>query len=654
MPEPAHGLTYALRQRSDSIEHISALKKTCKSMARYFQENSVTSFSRPTPINSDEAFFINMGGRVMFIEPIATYKSQVKGKTYGFIRFEGGEVKFKAESGWGPRTRHDDSLRDNEFLSSQVLQFCNYLGYRLPGHCWDKTEIGQYAACHVEKKLILMLICDIIYDVETGDIAMFRLDELWERKLRAQIYLDKDPCNGCRKFALELGNATGIHFRFITAKNVVEAELAKKNGKKQLQPKRTAQTVHSQLFDYSTPRTRPSKPVDYSIPKISTSQKSASRGKRKRTLDDYDGDDDDDETFVPKELQSKAKRLYQEPRKVEKIGITKDKPINYRLGRPTATYEALKNPFTNTPHSWLSQQKNTKADMKSAKTVSPLSFTKNTKASASRSGIMGQDSAAISSGKLPNGQAVPSERSRAIAEFQKAQMSSLARPVKPNLSIFHCVQSLSSISRKETCTTLSDTDSTSSSRSRTVSPEGYPATPTSRTVKIIPTLGTTPSRRYTESSYSERFSAEESMTPSKSFRNSCKRAPTKSLEGLFSEQFPTQEPITPPRSVQKTYKRIRTNYKPAKDVYSETFSAHPTAHSRSVENTYKQTPMRHAVAGSRHSKQNNSRSIDLTTPEPSPFSKIQQFQYTPPSKSNKRREEKKALPVPFQLSYKNN
>lgn len=126
MPEPAHGLTYALRQRSDSIEHISALKKTCKSMASYFQENSFTSFSRPTPIDSDESFFLHdkKRGRVMFVEPTATYKSQGKGKTYGYIRFEGGDIQFKAESGWGPRTRHDDSLRDNEFLSTVSASFC--------------------------------------------------------------------------------------------------------------------------------------------------------------------------------------------------------------------------------------------------------------------------------------------------------------------------------------------------------------------------------------------------------------------------------------------------------------------------------------------------------------------------------------------------
>ncbi|KAA8567918.1 hypothetical protein EYC84_008361 [Monilinia fructicola] len=296
---------------------------------------------------------------------------------------------------------------------------------------------------------------------------------------------------------------------------------------------------------------------------------------------------------------------------------------------------------------------------------------------------MGQGSAEISSGNLPVGQAVPSERSRAIAEFQKAQFSSLARPVKPNLPIFHCVESPTSISRKEAYTNLSDTDSASSRSSRTVSPEGYPATPPSRTEKVSPTLGTTPSRRYTETSYSEKFSAEEPVTPSKSFKNSYKRGPTKSVASLCSEQFSTLAPITPPRSaqnllkrastksgptsysekfgvrpvtpprhVQKTYQGSQT--KPAKGVYSETLSAQPIADFRSIENTYKQTPIRHAVPGFRRSKENNSRTIDLNAPEPSPLFKIQQFQYTPPAQSNKRREGKKVLPVPFQLSYRNN
>lgn len=120
MPELANGFTYTVRERSDSLslQHVAALKKTCESMATYFEENSVTSFSSAKPTNSDEVYFLNRGGRVMFAEPIAMYKSPgPAGKTYGVIRLEGENIRFKAASGWGKRD-HDDSLRDNEFCSA--------------------------------------------------------------------------------------------------------------------------------------------------------------------------------------------------------------------------------------------------------------------------------------------------------------------------------------------------------------------------------------------------------------------------------------------------------------------------------------------------------------------------------------------------------
>ncbi|KAI9648998.1 hypothetical protein NHQ30_001564 [Ciborinia camelliae] len=549
MPEPTHGLTYALCQRSDSLDHISALKRTCKSMARYRGENPVSSFSQALNINSDETFIMRLGKRVMFMQPIAAYPRQTLGKTYGFIRFERGEVKFKAESGWGKGSNCDEGLWDNEFWSSQVLQFCNSLGFKLPGHCWDQTEVGRYAACHVEKKLILMLICDLIYDVETGDIAMFRLEELWDRRLRAQIYLDKDPCNGCRNFAYELEYVTGIHFEIITSKTVVEAEWVKENGKKRLRAKHTAQAVHSQL-NFSTSKTkRPKKQVDYNIPEIPTSWKSKSGGKRKRRLEEGD------ETFVPEYLQPKAKRLHEKLRKPDKVNKAKSSSMTYRLGKPTPTYNAPKDLTSNTSHSLLPRQQNTTVGVNSARLVSSLGSLKSAK-----------DCLAIKGNNLPkNGHAVPSERSRAIAELQKAKKGLLSRPVGHNPPLFHGVPSPSSISRTEVYKNSDDSDAISLRSSRTALPDGFAIIPPSRAAKALPTPETTPLRRYTESLYSERFSVEESVT-----------------------------------------------------------------RSRSAHNSYKPTPTKSAGPVSRPSKRVNSRSIDLTTPEPSPFLKIKQYQYTPP------------------------
>lgn len=117
MPEPAQGLTYTLRQRSDSLVHISALKKTCKSMGRYLEENPAQ-YLPAMPVNSDEMFMTYKGGRVIYLRPVAMFKSRGDKKTYGFIRFEGGDVKFRAESGWTNKPDDDEMLRDNQFWSS--------------------------------------------------------------------------------------------------------------------------------------------------------------------------------------------------------------------------------------------------------------------------------------------------------------------------------------------------------------------------------------------------------------------------------------------------------------------------------------------------------------------------------------------------------
>ncbi|KAJ8069204.1 hypothetical protein OCU04_002872 [Sclerotinia nivalis] len=584
MPELAHGLTYTLpERRPNSLQHISALKRACKSMARYFKETSITSLSPAGPVNSDEVHFLNMGGRVMFVQPIAMYKSPgPSGKTFGVIRLEGEKIRFKAASGWGKRD-HDDSLRDNEFCSAQVLQFCNSLGFHLPGNCWDKTEVGRYAACHVEKKLILMLVLDIIYDAQAGDIAMFRLDELWERGLRAQIYIDKDPCHHCQYFARLLTEYTGIEFTIITAKNFVEAEWSKADGKKQPQRKHSAPPTQFQLFNYPTSKTkRPRQPVDYSISEASTSCKSRSGGKRNRTLDD----DEDDETFYPRDLQHKVKRLYKKPRTVDKFNKTKSNA--YRSGKPTATYDAPTDLASNT-HSASTQQLSTKVDMKSTRVVSPLGSTKYAKVSQSRGTAVDHYSTTVETSKL-HGKAVPSERSRAIAELQQAKESLLSRPVEHKMPVFHCVPTLTSTRRTEVYGTSDDSNTISLQSSRTASPEGFITIPPARPFKALPRPETTPLRRHAES--------------------------------VHSKSFDAREPTSPSRSVQSSHKRP--------------------------------TPIKFAVSNSRPAKPVIPRSIDLTTPEPSPLSKIKQYQYTPPSKSSKHRSEKKVAPIPFRLWYNKN
>ncbi|CAD6443987.1 bc4ef6f8-35a6-4d60-be23-224f07a0b341 [Sclerotinia trifoliorum] len=583
MPELAHGLTYTLPERRPySLEHISALKRACKSMARYFKETSITSLSPAGPVNSDEVHFLSMGGRVMFVQPIAMYKSPgPSGKTFGVIRLEGEKIRFKAASGWGKRD-HDDSLRDNEFCSAQVLQFCNSLGFHLPGNCWDKTEVGRYAACHVEKKLILMLVLDIIYDAQTGDIAMFRLDELWERGLRAQIYIDKDPCHHCQYFARLLTEYTGIEFTIITAKNFVEAEWSKADGKRQLQRKHAAPRMQSQLFKYPRSKTkRPEQSVDYSISVASTSCKSRSGGKRDRMLDD---DDENDETFCPRELQPKIKRLHKKPRTIDKFNKTKFD--SHRSGNPTATYDAPRD-LASCTHS-SAQQLSTKSDMKSKKIVSPLDSKRYIKVSHSRGTAVDHYSTTVETTKL-HGKAVPSERSRAIAELQQAKESLL--PIEHKMPVFHCVPTLTSSPRIKIYRTSNDLDTVSLQSSRTASPEGFIVTPPEQPHKALPSPVTTPLRRHTHS--------------------------------LHSESINGREPIGSSASVQSSRERP--------------------------------TPIKFAVSDSRPAKRVISRSIDLTTPEPSPLSKIKQYQYTPPpSKTSKHRSEKEVLPIPFRLSNNKN
>ncbi|KAF5877400.1 uncharacterized protein Bfra_001767 [Botrytis fragariae] len=617
MPKLADGLAYNIPERPPSLQHISALKRTCKSMARYFEENSVTSLSPAGRVNSDEVYIKRKGNRVVFTEPIATYRSNGTGKTFGIIRLKGEEVKFKAASGWG-RREHDDSLRDNEFCSAvsfpgsvraaihvlvvkldrrqcpfssiqsganlsilqQVLQFCNYLGFKLRRNCWDKTEIGRYAACHVEKKLILMLVLDLIYDAETGDIAMYRLEELWKLRppLRAQIYIDKDPCEGCRNFASILRDSTGIEFEIIAAKTFVEAEWVKVDGKKQLRGKHTAQNGQSQITKYSMSKTnRSEKTVDDSIPEASPSRKSKSEGKRKRLLDDYDDEYvDESSIFHSNDLQPKAKRSYSHSRTVDQVNKSKSNLFTLHSRRPTPIHNVQKDLASNT-HLPSTKQRSTKVDMKSTKSSLPLNSTKHVKVPPPRGTVVDHYSTSVKSGRL-HGHAVPSERSRAIAEFQQAKSSLLSKPVDRNLPSNRNMPSISSPAGTYIYTASDDLDSMSLRSSRTASPE--------RPADVLPTPEITP--------------------------------PTRHARGLSSNRLKAAEPFTPSRYAQSSRKRNLSK---------------AATHSSSSS-----------------SKQVSSRSIDLTTPEPSPLLKIKNYQYTPPSKSSKHRSEKNATPIPFKLS----
>ncbi|TGO88078.1 hypothetical protein BPOR_0185g00040 [Botrytis porri] len=486
MPKLADGLAYNTPDRPPSLQYISALKRTCKFMAKYFEENSITSFSPAGRVNSDEIYIRRKGDRVVFAEPVATYRCNGTGKTFGMIRLKGEEVKFKAASGWG-RREHDDSLRDNEFCSAQVLQFCNYLGFKLQRNCWDKTEIGRYAACHVEKKLILMLVLDLIYDSETGDIAMHRLEELWNLNtpLQAQIYIDKDPCESCRHFAAILRDSTGIEFEIIAAKTFVEAEWVKVDGKKQLRAKHTAQKGQSQITKYSMSKTGMT--VDYNTPEVSPSRKNKYEGKRKRLLNDEDdGLDDEPFIFHSNDLLPKVTRLNGHPRTVDQVNRSKSNLSTLHLRKPTPTPNVQKDLASNT-HLPSSKQRSTRVDMKSTKYSLPLSSKNYAKAPPPLDPVVDHYSTSVKSGRL-HGHAVPSERSRAIAEFQQAKRSLLSKPVDRNLLSRRNVPSIYSPAGMDVYTASDDLDSMSLRSSRTASPE--------RSTDALPTPEITPPTRH--------------------------------------------------------------------------------------------------------------------------------------------------------------
>ncbi|KAF7955818.1 hypothetical protein EAE96_004740 [Botrytis aclada] len=516
MPKLADGLAYNIPERPPSLQHISALKKTCKSMAKYFEENSVTSFSPAGRVNSDEVYITRKGDRFIFTVPIATYRSNGTGKTFGIIRLKGEEAKFKAASGWG-RREHDESLRDNEFCSAQVLQFCNYLGFKLRRNCWDKTEIGRYAACHVEKKLILMLVLDLIYDPETGDIAMYRLEELWKMKppLQAQVIIDKDPCEGCRNFATIMRDSTGIEFEITAAEGSVEAEWVKVDGKKQLRAKHTAQNGQSQITKYSRSKTsRSGKTAAYSTPEVSPSRKNKSERKRERVLDGEDDDlDDESSIFYSNDLQPKAKRLCGHPRTVDQVNKSKSYLYTRHLRKPTPIYDVQKDLASNT-HLPSTKQLSTKVDTKTTKSSLPLSSTKYAKVPPPRDTVVSHYSTSVRSGRL-HGHAVPSERSRAIAEFQQAKRSLLSKPVDRNLPSRRNVPSISSPAGTDIHTAPDDIDSMSLRSSRTASPERF--------IDALPTPEITPPTRHARDLSSNRLKTAEPDTPSRSTQSSRKR-----------------------------------------------------------------------------------------------------------------------------------
>ncbi|KAK6594713.1 hypothetical protein H4I96_10444 [Botrytis cinerea] len=500
MPKLADGLAYNLPKRPPSLQQILALKRACKFMAKYCEENSITSFSPAGRVNSDEVYIERKGDRVVFTEPIATYRSNGTGKTFGIIRLKGGEVKFKATSGWG-RRENDDSLRDNEFCSAQVLQFCNYLGFKLRRNCWDKTEIGRYAACHVEKKLILMLVLDLIYDPETGDIAMHRLKELWELRppLRAQIQIDKDP------------------FRNNYCKNFRGSRVGEGGWEKAAPGKHTAQNGQPQITKYSMPKINGSrKTVDYSIPEVSSSRRNKSGRKRKRLDDDDDDDDDDDESsiFHSNDLQPKTKKLYGHPRTVDQINKSKSNLSTIHLRKPNPAHNAEKDLASNR-HLPSAKQRSRKVDMKPMKSSLPLSPTRYAKVPPPPRGTaVDHYSSSVKSGRL-HGHAVPSERSRMIAELQQGKGGFLSKPVDHSLPNRRNVPSISSLARTEVCTASDDLDSVSLRSSRTASPE--------RSADALPTPEITPLTKHARDLSSKRFKAAQPVTPSRATQSSCKQ-----------------------------------------------------------------------------------------------------------------------------------
>jgi hypothetical protein len=167
-----------------------------------------------------------------------------------------------------------------------VRKFSDDTGFRLPSNCWDgkgddgERQYGRANACHVEKKLMLQSVCQVLYDKNLGGLSQEKLKAAREAKLEWDIVLDLAPCNPCKGFGRLLEEITGIHF-LIHTRNVLQRLMP--IGKRQSKSKggqRNTESLTDETYE-SYEGYRPDDQINYQHSDIASSWSKAERKRNK-------------------------------------------------------------------------------------------------------------------------------------------------------------------------------------------------------------------------------------------------------------------------------------------------------------------------------------------------------------------------------------
>ena len=177
---------------------------------------------------SPDSYIARLGDKLMLLKTVETVTVGRANnlKTIAFIQQQEGKIMMTSISGMMTRIHEQENLLDNSSFTEAVLELCRVTGHDLPRNARDYGIIGQFKACHVEKKLMLWFVGHHITDQSTGLLDKKLLIELREREdpLTAVLTMDKDACEDCWQFRDELEMLTGIIFRVQVAPTVMQVE----------------------------------------------------------------------------------------------------------------------------------------------------------------------------------------------------------------------------------------------------------------------------------------------------------------------------------------------------------------------------------------------------------------------------------------------
>ncbi|KAM3088079.1 hypothetical protein ACMFMG_002137 [Clarireedia jacksonii] len=224
-------------------DHVAALANTCRAYSRYLKGGNHVP-SSPAPIERkghinypehDQFHFVQTGNtaklmmEVLSIHDMNDPDRTFDTKTFGFVRLKNQLPRSMAFSGWMQTCgQRNETLLDGEFWTDAVLEFSRRTGFQLPRHCFDgkkndgERRYGRASACHVEKKLMLQCICELVYDKNLGGLSPEKLETVRGAKLEAEVILDLAPCKPCKSFGRLLEDITGVRFSIHTQTNLLQ------------------------------------------------------------------------------------------------------------------------------------------------------------------------------------------------------------------------------------------------------------------------------------------------------------------------------------------------------------------------------------------------------------------------------------------------